>query len=177
MTYDYSLIEISASIMRKKRKPQTLKAIAQEVFEKKGLDINDTKALAQFEVDFMISGLFIHCGVDTRGNQLWDLKDRQKSDLLERDVDITKDIYENDEDVIKNELNDDLYDSVKTNDDFTGDDDEEITYEKDDIEEELENASRDNVTMEGNDNDDIEDEDLEEEEDEIEQELNKRGLK
>ena len=166
-----SLVEICVGLMHKKRKPQTLRALAVETFEKKGIDINDYSALAQFEVDFMISGHFIYCGVDARGNQLWDLKERQKSDLLDRDVDVEKDLYADDEDVIKNELKDDYEFDDKVAE-FANDDDE-LVEEKDEIEEELGLSGAYHIEgdeeslIEVEDNSDSQDE--EDDEDEIEE--------
>ena len=171
-----SLIEISVNIMKRKRNPQTLKAIATEVFERKGMDINDTRALAQFEVDFMLSGYFVHCGFDKKQNQLWDLKERQKSDLLDRDADIEKDIFENDEDVVKGELVDDVYDSVQNNDDFNADDESDDDLEQPDAIEDALAKKQEEEDVKVVDTDSDEDETSEEDdEDEIERELRKRN--
>ena len=80
-----SLLEIATSLMKKKRKPQVLDSILEEVFQKKGISTDDAAVVAQFEVDFMLSGVFIYCGEDKNGNQLWDLKERQPSSLLDKD--------------------------------------------------------------------------------------------
>ena len=42
------------SLMKKKRKPQSLDSLTAEVFSKKGLSTKDYAQVAQFELDFMI---------------------------------------------------------------------------------------------------------------------------
>lgn len=132
-----SLLEIATSLMKKKRKPQTLDSILEEVFQKKGISLDDANVVAQFEVDFMLSGVFIYCGEDKNGKQLWDLKERQPSSLLDKDGGYLEDIYADDEDVIKNELKDDFSYGDKNLDDFINDDGEVEETEEDDIQEEL----------------------------------------
>lgn len=178
-----SLLEIAKSLMKRKKKPQTLDSMLDEVFQKKGLKKDNETVVAQFEVDFMLSGLFIYCGEDRDGNQLWDLKERQPSSLLDKDGGYLEDIYADDEDVIKNELKDDIVYEEKSVSEFVVDDDEveEKTEEEDDIEEELGLVADDVETQEveneiarpiEEDEDDIEED--EEDEDDIEAELNKR---
>ena len=77
--YD-SFLEIAVALMKKKKKPQSLEALTKEVFSKKGAEVNELQ-VAQFQVDFMLSGFFVCCGEDKQGNQLWDLKTRQLSAL------------------------------------------------------------------------------------------------
>ena len=144
MLQNDSLIEIAIELMEKKRKPHTILSIAKDVFEMKGLNYNDNlEMLGQFQIDFMLCGNFICCGEDKKGNKLWDLKDRQHHDLLDKESIYLDDLYEDDEEVKKNELKDDDfvyanennqdYDSEYNNDNSDDDDEEE----KDDIEEEL----------------------------------------
>lgn len=172
-----SLIEIAASIMRRKKKPQSLDFLLDEVFEKKGITKDDEMVVAQFEVDFMLSGLFIYCGEDKHGNQLWDLKERQSSTLLDKDAGYLEDIYADDEDVIKNELKEDDIYSDKVVETIVNDDDIEEKDDEDDIEEEL-GLVHDDVESEEVDNhhidDDEDEEEKEDDEDDIEEELNKR---
>lgn len=169
-----SLLEIATSLMKKKRKPQVLDSILEEVFQKKGISTDDAAVVAQFEVDFMLSGVFIYCGEDKNGNQLWDLKERQPSSLLDKDGGYLEDIYADDEDVIKNELKDDFSYSDKNLDDFINDDGEVEETEEDDIQEELglvaEDSESEDVaadSLEDDEDMDLLDED-EEEEDDIE---------
>ncbi len=177
-----SLLEIAINCLKRKKKPQTLDTIQKEVFQRKGLSLDDTQMLAQFEVDFMLCGSFIFCGEDIHGNQLWNLKEREQSSLLDKDGGIIDDIYADDEDVIKNELKDDTLFDGKNMDGYVSDDDiDEKVEDEDDIEEELglvndddessevssEQFKRDN---EIDDEDEYEDED---EEDDIEIELSK----
>ncbi len=175
-----SLLEIATNLMKRKKKPQTLDSILEEAFQRKGISKDDEAVCAQFEVDFMLSGLFIYCGEDKNGNQLWDLKERQPSSLLDKDGGYLEDIYADDEDVIKNELKDDNFDE-KAVSEFTVDDDEieEKTDEEDDIEEELGLVDEDAETQELDSDfrSDIDEDELEEddeEEDDIAAELNKR---
>ncbi len=140
--YD-SLVEIAIKEMSKKRRPRTLISIAKDVFEIKGLTKEEAaEALPQFQIDFMLCGDFICCGEDRKGIKIWDLKSRQPSALLDKEGVYLEDPYDDDEDVIKNELKDDNFidendsnlENNFTSDDDDDDDDEE---EKDDIEEEL----------------------------------------
>lgn len=147
-----SLIEIALREMKSKRKPRTLAKIAKDVFEIKGLDIKkEKKALAQFEMDFMLSGYFVCCGEDKYGNKVWDLKNRQPSSLLDRDGAFLEDLYENDEEVLMHELKDDTI--YKETEIFDEEEDiEEDEEERDEIEEELLSLDED---------EDLEDSDLE----------------
>lgn len=136
-----SLIEIALREMKSKRKPRTLARIAKDVFEVKGLDIKkEEEALAQFEMDFMLSGYFICCGEDKHGNKVWDLKSRQPSSLLDKDGSYLEDLYDNDEEVLMHELKDDLLypeTEIYGTDDEVDEDEEDDEEEQDDIEEEL----------------------------------------
>ena len=129
---EMSLLEIAESLMKKKRKPQSLDSLTAEVFSKKGLSTKDYAQVAQFELDFMVSGIFIYCYEDGK-NQFWDLKSRQPSSYLDKDGGYV-DPYEEDEDVINNELKDDIdYDDKS----IIIDDEDEPETEEDDIQEEL----------------------------------------
>ena len=140
-----SLLEIAKELMEKKRKPHSIQNLAKEVFELKGLKVSDNLEMySQFVNDFMLCGYFICCGEDKKGVKLWDLKSRQRHELLEKDGAYLDDPYGDDEDVVNNELKDDDYyygdskdsydNQFDDEDDDEEDDDEE---EKDDIEEEL----------------------------------------
>ena len=130
---EISLLETAKEIMKKKKKPRTLESITKEVFEKKNYDLKNLKEVAQFELDFMASGLFIYCGTDKKGNQLWDFKDRQKSALLDKDV--YADLLESDEEVTKNELRED--NSYEDKSIIIDDDEDNEGNEVDDIQEDL----------------------------------------
>ena len=137
--YD-SLVEIAIKEMAKKRKPRTLNQIAKEAFEIKGVSSEEAKKiLPQFEIDFMLCGNFICCGEDRKGEKLWDLKTRQPSSLLDKEGIYLEDPYDDDEDVIKNELKDDSFENENGDsyDDNEDNEDEDEDDEKDDIEEEL----------------------------------------
>lgn len=138
--YD-SLVEIAIKEMQKKRKPRSLSTIAKDVFEIKGLSQEEAKKiLPQFEIDFMLCGNFICCGEDKKGEKLWDLKTRQPSALLDKEGIYLQDPYDDDEDVIKNELKDDSFENENQDanaEDAYDDDEDEEDDEKDDIEEEL----------------------------------------
>lgn len=130
-----SLLDIAIRLMKTKKKPKSLIELTNEVFQTKGIDSKSSvDKKAQFQVDFMLSGHFVCCGEDSKGLKLWDLKSRQPSTLLDKDGSYLEELFDYDEDVVKNELKDeDLYDiTLKDEDQF--DDDEE---EKDDIEEDL----------------------------------------
>ncbi len=157
MDMNDSLIEIALREMKSKRKPRTLARIAKDVFEVKGLDIKkEKKALAQFQMDFMLSGYFVCCGEDKHGNKVWDLKNRQPSSLLDKDGSLLEDLYEYDEDVLMHELKDDtIY--YKEGEIYSTDDDDEDEVEHDEIEEELLSLDEDE-----DEEDDIEDDLLDE---------------
>lgn len=172
--YKYkSLLEIALHKMEKEGKPHTLKKIAEDAFLIKGLNINENpEKLAQFQMDFMLSGHFICCGEDKNGVKFWDLKNRQETNLLDKDGSYFDDRYSDDEDVIKNELTDDKIYSAQ---DYQT---EEERWEASDNEEEEEDElkERDEIEEEldiiENYRDDDEDEE-EEEEDEIAKAIDK----
>lgn len=166
--YD-SLLEIAASLMKKKKKPQSLDAITKEVFSKKGIQGTETQ-IAQFQVDFMLSGFFVFCGEDKDGNHLWDLKNRQVSAFLDKDGGYLKDMSDEDEEVVNNELKEDYgIDGDYNLDQFIEDDDEDQN-EQDDIEEDL-----GLVSLDGEDSEDtmiaFDDEDEEDNEDDDEDDI------
>ena len=81
-----------------------------------------------------------HCEKDKKGEKLWDLKTRQPSALLDKEGIYLQDPYDDDEDVIKNELKDDSFENENQDanaEDAYDDDEDEEDDEKDDIEEEL----------------------------------------
>lgn len=166
-----SLVEIAARVMKTKKKPKTFKDIANESLQIKGIKTANESLRAQFQMDFMLSGYFVCCGEDKNGLKLWDLKARQPSTLLDKDGNYLEDLYENDEEVIKNELKEDYNPSDDKSDDYLNDDDEEHD-EADDIEaelgliEETDAPTTTEVVVE-----EAEDEEAEEAEDEVEIEL------
>lgn len=164
-----SLLEIAKELMEKKRKPHSIQNLAKEVFELKGLKVSDNLEMySQFVNDFMLCGYFICCGEDKKGVKLWDLKRRQRHELLEKDGAYLDDPYGDDEDVVNNELKDDDYyygdskdsydNQFDDEDDDEEDDDEE---EKDDIEEELLFGNGYDVDEEDDDDEDGYDDDEE----------------
>lgn len=160
---DKSLLELAVELLQKKRKPQKILAIMAEVMEVKGYKGQMAKDhAAQFILDFMQSGIFVYCGDDC-----WDLKDRQSTAVLDKDGGDYEEIYYDDEDVIKNELNDEIYDENYISDDDDEEDDSED--EADEIAREFEDYSLDDDihTVENNnvssEEDETEAEDLTEE--------------
>jgi len=134
-----SLIEIALREMKSKRRPRTLAKIAKEVFEIKGINPEENQELlAQFHMDFMLSGYFVCCGEDKNGVKLWDLKNRQPSSLLDKDGSYLEDLYDYDDEVAKYELKDDMiYDTDLDYEEDYEEDEEDYDEETDDIEEEL----------------------------------------
>ena len=158
--YD-SFLEISVALMKKKKKPQSLESITKEVFSKKGIEGNELQ-VAQFQVDFMLSGYFVCCGEDKNGNQLWDLKTRQHSSLLDKDNGYNKELTEEDIEATENELTSDSQFIVLDGIDTYNEEDEEETTEQDDIEEDLGLTTLDETVND----DEIVNYDLEEDEEE-----------
>lgn len=127
---DKSLLEIAIELLQAKRKPQKLLSILSEVMEMKGYKPTAAKEhSAQFILDFMQSGYFVYCGDDC-----WDLKERQTTAVLDKDGGDYEEIFDEDEDVKKNELSDDLFvqefenndsDDFDENDDDSNDDEDE----------------------------------------------------
>jgi DNA-directed RNA polymerase subunit delta len=100
---DMSLLEIAINLLSKKKKPQLLTDIIKDVMSSKGFKVKQAKEEApQFILDFQSSGYFIYCG-----DGKWDLKDRQPTSILDKDGVEYDEIFDDDEDVIKNELKDD----------------------------------------------------------------------
>ena len=143
--------------------------ILKEVFEIKGLKINDNLELySQFINDFMLCGYFICCGEDKKGVKMWNIKSREKFELLEKDG-VFEDPYEDDEDVVNNELKDET--TYKKDSEFDNDysydvdeDDDEKEEESDEIEEELRNmddlvSDRDLYDEDDDEDDDYDDKD------------------
>ena len=161
-----SRVDLALRALSKKRKPYTITKIADAVFHQREEEMTPEK-LAQFEMDFMLSGHFICCGEDINQHKLWDLKSRQPSSLMDKEGNYLDDLYEEDEDVLKNELSDDTVYKVEKEfrEDYydQDDDDEDENEEKDDIEEEL--------MSEGYFDGDDEEKEEETETDDIEEEL------
>lgn len=147
--YD-SFLEIAVALMKKKKKPQSLEALTKEVFSKKGVEGNELQ-IAQFQVDFMLSGYFVCCGEDKQGNQLWDLKTRQLSSLLDKDSGYMRDLSDEEKEAEDNELKDDNQFGDNEDLDQYFDDDDEEKEEQDDIEEDLGLVSLDEDSEKGMD--------------------------
>lgn len=154
-----SLVEIAIKEMSKKRKARTLASIAKEVFEIKGLNAAEAAAsLPQFQIDFMLSGHFICCGEDRKGAKIWDLKNRQHSSLLDKEG-VYVDPQDDDEDVIKNELRDDIFaeeNNSEYDNEYNDEEDDDKDEEKDDIEEALGLYEEDEIEEDSYDDDDSE---------------------
>lgn len=154
-----SLIEIAYKLMLTKKKPKSLAEICKEVFQIKGLTPEEIKAVyPQFYMDFMLCGLFIATSENKKGVKVWDLKSRQPSSILDKEIMyLNDDPYIDDEDVIKNELKDDtIYDVLDPS--IEVEDEEDDNDEPDEIEEEL--------SMLGDDLDQIDYDYLDDDEDE-----------
>lgn len=146
-----SLLEIAIELLDLKKKPQKIGNIVKEVMEIKGVKSSVAKELApQFILDFMQSGYFVYCGDET-----WDLKDRQPTTVLDKEGGDYNDIYEDDEDVKRNELKDDMFDE-DSNFNQDGDEDEEDDEDRADKErdEDIARAFDDYDERQGNDNED-----------------------
>lgn len=181
--YD-SLLEIAVAIMKRKKKPQTIESLIDEVFARKGIEKND-QDIAQFEVDFMLSGYFVYYGEDEDNKkQLWDLKERQKSSYLDKDAGVAE-LNEYDEEAESNALGNDInYADTSVGEYLNDDEDVEKTDEEDDIKEELglvgvdtDTSEMDSEEMSSSDYFNEEDEDEineEEDEDDIEEALRKQ---
>jgi len=161
---DKSLLEIAIELLQAKRKPQKLSSIISEVMEMKGYRVQAAKEhTAQFILDFMQSGYFVYCGDDC-----WDLKERQPISVIDKDGGDYEKIFDDDEEVKKNELNDETFaqqyektdddddDDDLDNDDTDSDDDEE----DDDIARELGSSGDDEESVEDEDDDGLTEDDF-----------------
>lgn len=137
-----SLVEIAYKEMEndKKKKPQTIESLYKKIFKKYGVE-ESNEIISQFEIDFMLSGHFVYCGEDEKGHKLWNLKKREKSDLLDKEGGHLEDIFEEDEEVTKNELKDENVYDVEINkeaqEEVEDEDFDEEVEEEDDIANEL----------------------------------------
>lgn len=124
---DKSLLEIAVELLLTKHKPQPIMQIAKEAMEIKGLKTAQAKEiLPQFLLDFQASGYFVYCG-----DGCWDIKDRQPTSVLDKDGTDFEIYSEEDDEVKKNELKDESYESdVRSEQSHDDDDDQE---EDDDI--------------------------------------------
>ena len=124
---DKSLLEIAVELLLTKHKPQPIMQIAKEAMEIKGLKTAQAKEiLPQFLLDFQASGYFVYCG-----DGCWDIKDRQPTSVLDKDGTDFEIYSEEDDEVKKNELKDESYESeVRSEQSLDDDDDQE---EDDDI--------------------------------------------
>lgn len=130
-----SLLNIAKEVVEESKKPLSIKEIANKVFKIKEITPTDDQ-ITQFGIDFMLSGDFICCGNRNKEN-VWDLKSRQPSSVLEKDV--IEDLHADDEDVQKNTLtNENIYDEdIEKSLNYNLDDEEDEVNETDDIAEEL----------------------------------------
>lgn len=67
---------------QKRAKSLTFRQIVNSVFK----DVNKPSEdkIAQFWADFMASGLFVYCGDNAKGEQVWDLKARKSVAILDK---------------------------------------------------------------------------------------------
>ena len=172
----YSLLELAQEMMKRRKKALTLDEICDKVFAKKGIKNPSVQEKAQFEADFMLSGLFVYLGEDVSGNQMWDLKENRSFSDTEKTSGMFIDLDADNEDVIKNELRDDNIEKDTTY--STDDDDSEQVEDEDELSEELGLIDDDDETVEVARPVESEDEDeevVEEDDDEIAEELSKRN--
>lgn len=151
---DKSLLEIAIELLQKKRKPQKINSIVVEVMELKGYKPAQANAEApQFILDFMQSGNFVYCGDDC-----WDLKDRQPLSILDKDGGDYEEIFDDNEDVKKNELkNDDILEPFITPIDDDNDDDDDDTIKDDETDDD--DLSREFASIDDKEDDDEGDDD------------------
>lgn len=80
-TSQMSMIEVAEYLMSQKRKPQKFMTLAKEVAEMKGFNAEDNlEVIAQFYTDIILSSKFVY-----RGDETFDLKNRQIIDLYDKD--------------------------------------------------------------------------------------------
>lgn len=141
-----SLIEIAIEWMQTKANKDrnyTIKEIAKKVFEKKGLKISENKdKYAQFQIDFMLCGYFFCCGKDQEGNKVWNLKNRLKHDVIDKDSSNELNVDDTDDDVKANELGieDEIEEGIENPD--------EPTFERDEDENESNEVEVDEIEQE-----------------------------
>ena len=162
---DKSLLEVAIELLEVKKKPQKMLTIVKEVMELKGIKSSAVKELApQFILDFMQSGYFVYCGDDC-----WVLKERQTTAVLDKDGGDYEEIFEEDEDVKKNELNDDLFVQEFENneeEEFEEDSDDDTNDdEDDDLAREFDSFNGDDEGVQEVEGEYLEEDDDEEEED------------
>ncbi|HHX78189.1 MAG TPA: hypothetical protein GX695_00345 [Acholeplasmataceae bacterium] len=153
---DSSLLEIALEIMLNEEEPQTLNYIAEEVFKRKNIKEKQEDFLVQFEMDFMLSGLFLPCDEGK-----WHIKQKLSAKYLDKDgskIYSTNDAFE--DEIAENELKDE---NSYVGQFLAIDDDEEET-ERDEIAEELEELGE---TKKVSEDDDEEDEETEIDDDDI----------
>ena len=139
---DKSLLEIAIGLLQKKRGACKLDKIVEEVMEIKGYKgVKAKDHTAQFLLDFMQSGYFVYCGDDC-----WDLKERQSTAVMDKDGADYEKNYNNEKEVVENELKDDVYssnfDDVNEDDDDDDDDeddDDDIARELNELDDDLSN--------------------------------------
>ena len=168
-----SLLNIAKEVVEESKKPLSIKEIAAKVFKAKEINPTDEQ-IAQFGIDFMLSGDFICCGNRNKEN-VWDLKRRQPASILDKDV--IEDLHADDEDVQKNTLtNENIYDEdIDKSLNYSLDDEDEDANETDDIAEELGLVEDDDENPNGGITEreviEIDDEDEDEEESEDDEDL------
>lgn len=129
-----SLLNLAMKVVEESKRPLSIKEIANKVFKIKE-ETPTEEQIAQFGIDFMLSGDFICCGNRNKEN-VWDLKSRQPVAILDKDV--IEDLHADDEDVQKNTLtNENMYNEDMSEVVNDNQDEDEENNETDDIAEEL----------------------------------------
>ena len=146
---DKTLIEVALELMQNEEQPQTLNYIAEEVFKRKNIKDKQEDILVQFEMDFMLSGLFLPCDEGK-----WHIKQKLSAKYLDKDgskIYSTNDAFE--DEIEENELKDE---NSYVGQFLTNDDDED-EIEHDEIAEELEELGE--TKKDNDEKDDEEDKD------------------
>lgn len=149
---DNSLLEVALEIMQNEENPQTLNYIAEEVFRRKNIKEKKEDILVQFEMDFMLSGLFLPCDEGK-----WHIKQRLSAKYLDKDgskIYSTNDAFE--DEIAENELRDE---NSYVGQFLISEDDEE-EKEHDEIAEELAELGENKKAV--SDHDDDEEEEIDE---------------
>lgn len=170
--YDDSLLDLAIKVMQESEKGLTLSKVFEEIKTIKNMNAEEAKQeAATFYVDFMLSGYFVVIGADKNTQEkVWDLKERQETDLLDKpgEEDIMFD-EETQKEIEENELNEkNAKKSVKTSEN-----EDEIENPDAIINQESEKTTNDedNDSSDEDDNDDNEDKDDKNSDDDIESAL------
>lgn len=75
-----SMLEVAVMLMEKKKTPQPIRKLIEEVLQVKGIDESNTEVASQLYVDITTSSKFVYMG-----DEEWDLKSRQSLDEWDKD--------------------------------------------------------------------------------------------